>query len=79
MKTLSAKLEKAKNLQEEIEKLEEKSSFLTKEEIAKEDVRTKEKLEGPLELIAKIEELEQSSDYLHQDQIQILRKTFFEI
>jgi hypothetical protein len=50
-----------------------KEGFMTDNQVKEEEMKTKERLEEPLKIIANIEELENDSGYLNFNNIQILR------
>ncbi len=70
---LTSKLENAKKLNSQIEELTLKEGFMTGNQVKEEEMKTKERLEEPLKIIANIEEFENDSDYLNYNNIQILR------
>ena len=70
---LTAKLENAKKLKTKIEELTLKDDFMSDEQVKEEEMKTKERLEDPLKIIANIEDFENDSDYLNCQNIQILR------
>ena len=70
---LTLKLENAKKLKSQIEDLTLKEDFMDDDQVKEEEMKTKERLETPLKIIANIEEFENDSDYLNFNKIQILR------
>ena len=70
---LTSKLENAKKLKTRIEELTSKEDFMSDEQVKEAEMKTKEKLEDPLKIIADIEEFENDSGYLIFNNIQILR------
>ena len=70
---LTSKLENAKKLKTRIEELTSKEDFMSDEQVKEAEMKTKEKLEDPLKIIANIEEFENDSEYLNYNNIQILR------
>jgi hypothetical protein len=70
---LSSKLENAKKLESKIEELTLKEGFMTDNQVKEEEMKTKERLDEPLKIIANIEEFESDSDYLNYNNIQILK------
>jgi hypothetical protein len=70
---LTLKLENAKKLKSQIGELTLKENFMTDNQVKEEEMKTKEKLEDPLKIIANIEEFENDSEYLNYNNIQILR------
>jgi hypothetical protein len=70
---LSSKIEDAKKLKSQIEELTLKEDFMDDGLVMEEEMKTKERLEEPLKIIASIEEFENDSEYLNYNNIQILR------
>jgi hypothetical protein len=70
---LTSKLENAKKLEIKIKELTLKEGFMTDNQVKEEEMKTKERLEDPLKIIANIEDFENDSDYLNCQNIQILR------
>ena len=70
---LTSKLDNAKKLESQIEELTLKDDFMTDIQVKEEEMKTKERLDEPLKIIANIEELENDSGYLNFNNIQILR------
>ncbi len=70
---LTSKLENAKKLKSQIEDLTLKEDFMDDDQVKEEEMKTKERLEAPMKIIANIEEFENDSDYLNFNKIQILR------
>jgi hypothetical protein len=70
---LTSKLENAKKLEIKIKEFTLKEGFMTDNQVKEEEMKTKERLEEPLKIIANIEEFENNSGYLNFNNIQILR------
>ncbi len=70
---LTSKLENAKKLKTKIEELTLKEGFMTVNQVKEEEMKTKERLEDPLKIIANIEDFENDSEYLNYNNNQILR------
>ncbi len=70
---LTSMLENAKKVKSQIEELTLKEDFMDDDQVTEEEIKTKERLEDPLKIIASIEEFENDSDFLNFNNIQILR------
>ena len=70
---LASKLDNAKKLEIKIKELTLKEGFMTDNQIKEEEMKTKERLDEPLKIIASIEDFGNDSDYLNCQDIQILR------